>query len=332
MDRMAHLYERLAAFNIDKKYVRAIALPAGWKDDDADKNPAVYSQALSLLSRHLNLDLRTLQDDHAPLAWQDCGPTRFKHRANLQVEDLNLARCLAARAAHIAFDGIDTPIRALSLHGEVVRDAILQTGLSWVTLAALLDYCWNSGIPVLHVSRLPEHAKKPDAFAGLLGGRPAIVICKKHKSAAWLLFLLAHELGHIARKHMGEGGLLVDARVNPEDHDLQEEEANTFALELLTGKPDIKYQARFNLDAEELAQMARMAGQRDGVDPGVIALNYARNRGHYQAGNLALSIIELNADPVGLIRTKMCQRLNWQEMPRESRQFLRRITETDAMR
>ena len=67
MSRMEGLYERLAAFGIDKRYARAVALPKGWRDRDADANPTLYSMAISLLSRNLNIEIRALQNDATPL-------------------------------------------------------------------------------------------------------------------------------------------------------------------------------------------------------------------------------------------------------------------------
>ena len=329
MSRMAHLYERLAAVGINKRYVRAIALPAGWSDLAADANPAAYAQALSLLAQNLNLNLPALQNDAAPLVWQECGPTRFKRRADMQEESLAVARCLASRAAQVACRATTAPVPALPASASAIRNAILETGAACVGLANLLDYCWSNGVPVLHVSRFPAYAKKPDALAGVFTGRPAIVICKKSQHAAPLLFVLAHELGHIAQ-HVNDGDLLIDARINPADRDVEEEDANTFAMELLTGRPDVRYRTRCNLTVEELAQAAQTTGRRDGVDPGIVALQYAQSGRQGKANKSVLQIIEADANSIDLIHARMCEHLDWDALPRDRRQFLRRITQMDA--
>jgi hypothetical protein len=327
-NRMTRLYERLAAFGIDRKYVANVALPPGWNDREA-VNPAVYSQALSILSRNLNLDLRTLQADDARLAWNDCGPALFKHNQDLGEADIEQVRCLAIGAARIACQALSLPVAALPVTGIEMRKAILNMGKHYVSLEDLLDHCWNSGIPVLHIARFPAHTRKPDALVSRFQDRPAIVITKQHAYSAWLLFILAHEAGHIALGHLGGGGILVDTKVDASDSDLQEEQANRFALELLTGKPDIQYTAPNSLTAEALAERARIVCQRDGVDPGFVALNYARGKGRSAVGNAALTLIQPDVDPIAAIRSRMCERLDWQSIPRDSRHFLRRITETD---
>ena len=297
MSRMAHLYERLVAFGINKHYVRTVALPAGWSDRAVDNNPAAYAQALSLLAQNLNLNLPALQNENAPLVWQECGPTRFKRRADVQEESLVMARCLASRAAQVACRATVAPVPMLPASAAAIRNAILETGAASIGLAGLLDYCWNRGVPVLHISRFPFRAKKPDALAGVFAGRPAIVICKRSKYAAPLLFILAHELGHIAQ-HIHEGDLLIDAHIDPTDRDVEEEDANTFAMELLLGRSDVRYQTRGNLTAEELAQSARTTGLRDGVDPGIVALQYAQSGRQGRADNSILQIIEADTDPI----------------------------------
>lgn len=336
-ERMKRLYTRLEAFGIERPYAIAVALPPGWRDSDTE-NPAVYSQALGLLARNLNLDLRSLQNEDRPIQWQDCGPTLFKRNSSLSEDVLATARCLAVRAAQVACEALRTPIAAIPGSGAAIRNQIISKGHSCVDFENLADYCWDCGVAVLHVSRFPRGARKPDALAGVFNERPAIVIMKRHKYAAWLLFLLAHEIGHIALGHLTDNKVLVDDRVAPDDSDALEAQANTFAVELLTGKPDIRYQAPYNLNAEALAAQAIKTGLRDGVDPGFVALNYAdtkwltstSSKVHFAVGNLALAAIEPDANPVRWIHQRMCERLDWAEIGRDSRHFLRSIAEMSA--
>jgi len=265
--RMQRLYERLEAFGFPRSYARAVALPAGWHDSETE-NPAVYSQALGLLAQNLNLSLRSLQSENAPLEWQDCGSTRFKRNQSLSDNELTIAKCLAVRAAQITCEAMQTPPLPIPNSGAAIREAIRNQGHPSVGFEALLDYCWDCGIPVLHVSRFPTGAHKPDALAGLFNGRPAIVITKQHKYSAWLLFILAHELGHIAKQHVQADGVLVDENIDQTDSEQTESEANAFAVELLTGQTEIRYSDPGNLTTAGLVSMARTASVRDGVDPG----------------------------------------------------------------
>lgn len=332
MSRMEGLYQRLAVFGIDKRYARAVALPKGWRDRDADANPTLYSMAISLLSRNLNIDIRALQNDATPLVWKDCGSTRFKHGANLQTTQLEMARCLVAGVAQMVCCVVENPPFTLPVDGNELRSNICTSGVPCITLSALLDYCWSVGIPVLPLTRFPAGAKKPDALAGLFAGRPAIVLCKPHKHTAKMLFILAHELGHIALKHIEENCLWVDEHVDTEDRDAQEEAANTFAMELLTGRPDVRYQAPYNQTAEQLAQTARMIGERDGIDPGVVLLHFMHNRKRHPAAYDALTLIEANVAPVEIVRAELRERFDWEELTRERYDYVRRITQTEVLR
>jgi hypothetical protein len=328
--RMQRLYERLEAFGIPRSYTRAVALPAGWHDPETE-NPAVYSQALGLLARNLNISLRSLQNESSPLEWQDCGSTRFKRNQSLSDDELTTAKCLAVRAAQIACEAMQTPAAPIPTSGAAIREAIRNKGHRFVSFETLLDYCWDCGIPVLHVSRFPTGAHKPDALAGIFNGRLAIVITKQHKYAAWLLFILAHELGHIAKQHVQANGVLVDENIDQTDGEQTEAKANAFAVELLTGQSEHRYSDRKNLATTALIHMARTASERDGVDPGYVALNYAHSKlldtgnGHFALANRALSVMEPNTDPVAAIHARMCDRLDWEEIGRDSRHFLRSI-------
>ena len=75
-----------------------------------------------------------------------------------------------------------------------------------------------------------------DAVVMDVNGRPVIALTKNHKHESDLSFLLAHEMGHIFHNHLEQGQILVDTRVDESinERDEQENQANVFAIELLT--------------------------------------------------------------------------------------------------
>ena len=128
----------------------------------------------------------------------------------------------------------------------------------------------------------------------MIDGRPVIVLCKRDRHTAWLLFILAHELGHIALSHIKDNEVLLDEDVK-DLGDQEEEEANAFAIELLAGDADRRYSYTGDtwLGAQQLAQLAAEVGARDCVDPGHIVLNYAHTmNGYWGVANAALDILE----------------------------------------
>jgi hypothetical protein len=198
-----------------------------------------------------------------------------------------------------------------------------------VGLPELLDYCWSIGVPVLHLDHFPKNARRPDGFAARVNGRPVVVLCVRKRQPAWLLFILAHELGHIARGHIAEDGSLLDDRVEEASQDGEEREANAFAAELLTGTPPRRFRAagRWS-NAEELADDARRIGRQQMIDPGHVVLNYAYSMGQdfYAVANAALARLEPHANAVDAIRSVMADRLDWSRLPDDSSEFLMRVT------
>ena len=307
--------------------MKKVALPSWWEDSLAE-NPAGLAQCLMTLSRHLGLDLKTLQDSNSPLRLRDFGVCKYKKRQGTSDDELLLSRVIATRAAQLAGAAM---VRAYSPVPECAAD-IRQTILErspWVGFEELLDYCWSLGIPVVHVNLFPKSAKRPDGFTLRLHGKPVIVLCRNEKQPSWLLFILAHELGHIARGHIPADGALFDERLQDNEPDQEEKEADEFALELLTGKAS----KRIGTDGRwpnmsELAELARRFGQRNAIDPGHVVLNYANTMGSnfFPVARGALNQLYPQADAIEIVRNKLAVNLDWEQLPEDSSEFLMRIT------
>jgi len=99
-----------------------------------------------------------------------------------------------------------------------------------VTFASLLRWTWGAGIAVI-----PLYGRGGfSAAVWTVGSAPVVVLKETREFAAFWLFDLAHELGHIASGHGAEDGV-IDVE-SPHPHagsDADEEDANTFALRLL---------------------------------------------------------------------------------------------------
>lgn len=192
---------------------------------------------------------------------------------------------------------------------------------------------WSLGIPVVHVNYFPTGVKRPDGFAFRLHGRPVIVLCRNEKQPSWLLFILAHELGHLACGHLPENGTLLDERLQENKPDDEEREANQFALKLLTGKATMS----FSIDgrwpkAQELAQLAKDYGRRNHVDPGHVVLNFAHSMdaNFFPLARSALNHLYSQADAMEAVRTKLAENLDWELLPEDSSEFLMRITRQES--
>jgi len=263
-----------------------------WWDEELNSSPGAVQQLLLSLSNFVNLDAKSVLNDSSEIRLRNI-ECRYKHAANKNPDDLKAASAvihsLATTVANITF----TEYRPLP-EAEIIRDEILRSGERWVDLINLTQYCWKHGIPILYIPELPVK-KKMDAVVTNVNGRPIIAITKKYKHSSELLFLLAHEMGHIAHNHLDSGYAIAESEVKNIGEDPQEIEAKEFSLTLLTGKNDTEFTVKNGrqIKAGNLASQAIMLGERDHIDPGHIVLNFGFNN-HMPTGKSALNKLNLN--------------------------------------
>jgi hypothetical protein len=318
------LYARLEQAGLDRKFIRETLLPDWW-DDAIAEHPTGYAEARLRIARVLGLSLRQL-DSEDPLG-EMLGETRLrcKTRRGTEPYSIRWTIALAKRAAELATRATPKPYEPLPETASQIRNAILQKH-PWVCLDNLLAYCWQHGIPVIPLKSKPRRSKRVDGLIVRVGERPVIVLACGYRYSARLLFIVAHELGHWLSGHLSDEPILAEESITREGKNQEEAEANWFAVELLTGKPDKAYWAPRSLTAAQLAERARMAGRRDKVDPGVVALNYAWNQGTWEVGMGALKILEPEPKGMLLLQQRMLESLEWSRLHEEDAQLLLRLT------
>lgn len=198
---MNSVYRRLNAFGLSRDFIKNIVLPSWWMDENAE-DLAFLSRGLSLLSLNLGLDVELLHSPSTRLRLQDFGNCKFKRPASGGDENFLVARVMAIRAARIAVKAITTRFAKVTSWGREVREQIFDECAAWVGLSELLDWCWRSGIPVLHLDNFPKGSPRPDCIVVRDGGRPVIVLAQNAEFSASMLFVLAHALGHIGYGHI----------------------------------------------------------------------------------------------------------------------------------
>jgi Zn-dependent peptidase ImmA (M78 family) len=288
--KMAALYDRLTDIGFPKKFIRENALPDWW-DDELEASSGAVVEAAAYISRRLNLDvLSLLKPDKSPSFKSSC-QAKFKTKRGTESKQLFLAQCMAARIAEMVAYAMSCELKPLPKTAQAVRNEILANQ-KFVNLEGLLNWCSHYGIPVVHFDGFPK-ASGVHKFHGMVAyfySRPVVVISFKCSSAAWLLFILAHELGHLIKGHVDDAAI-IDEEVVPESGDNEEIEANEFAVELLLGKPDMTYYTPKILTGEKLADYACNISVRDRVDPGVVVLNYAWSKANLVNSKKEKSII-----------------------------------------
>lgn len=324
---MKDLYGKLATFGFPRAWVRKTLLPSWW-DDEAARTEAGFAEAVLHIARTSGLDLASL-GAVGEAAVPTATPVRFKRRGDTDPAELEVARTLAsqlARTVAAASPAVsDLPNSPLELREQLLENR------NWIDLEALVSHCWSIGIPVMRTTNFPNGARKPDALAVDVGGRRVIVLTTGRTSAPWLLFLVAHELGHIACGHLETNSALVDAKVDRDDADEEEREANTWAITLLSGKPNRAFRATSTWpNAHELAREAQGLAVRLQTDPGFIVLNYAHSMGNsfFAVANAALKLMPGTAGGDGLVGRLAREKLDWSRLGEDAAEFISRMLGT----
>lgn len=288
---MSHLYSKINKAGFNRTFINKV-LPEWWDDALAD-TPSGKQYASLHLARVFSLVPDSLKDN-AEVARFNLGSCHhFKHRVNLGEEDLNVATAVAYSAARIVAENFKIPFEQVKdLSWGAIREQILKID-KWVTLPALINFCHSIGIPVVYIKNFPTKAAKMAGVALQVSGRPVIVLTQV-KNYGYMLFDLAHELGHIVMGHLNDqnGGIFVDRKIESNATDRLESEANRFAFGVISGKEELRIIPTHSyLTGPKLATAAQVFAEEHAVDPTHIALNYGYSIGHWGVAINAVKII-----------------------------------------
>lgn len=286
---MKRLYCKLQTVGYNPKYIQSL-LPDWWDEAIAD-TPAGLQQASIILGQRFGVRAETLWTESAAPDLRIPKGICFKHRDNVETDDLTIACALAQSLARIVLKAFP-PKQLPGFYpdaGELRRQ--LLTDKPWIGFQDLLQHCLDLGIPVIHLSHLPRNTKKMEGLAFQQNGRPVIVLTGK-RTHGYLLFDLAHELGHITLGHVTAERAVIDQEIDSQADDNEESAANRFALELITGDPGCRIVPNGrNLNGNQLASAASLFAEKHRIDPVHIALNYAHTQKCWPVANLAIKLI-----------------------------------------
>lgn len=321
-------YKRLSQAGLKRPYVRKHGFPDWWDDEHATDTGSFYEAKLTL-ARRLGLDLESVLAGDQPIRFRQIGICRFKAKRGDEPCQQAPAQALARTLAEIAAVAAQLPYHSLPSSGLKIREEILSQRRPWVGFEDLLSYLWAHGIPVLFLADPPPPIGM-DGMVTMVNGRPVIVLARNEKHGSWLLFILAHEVGHIALGHAGENETITDKKITKLDRDPEEQDANRCAIEMITADSDTAFGSATGrwLGSEQLAHAAIKYGHEHNIDPGHIALNYGKANEQMAAARGALNIIEhASARAQDILYRYLVENINPECLPEDSYDFLMRMCE-----
>lgn len=302
---MDTLYARLNKRGVNKAFAKRL-LPDWW-DDSMAATPSAFLQAQLIIASGMNFELGSMRDPAAEIQFK-AAPRKFKMNKAVDADGIQLSAEFATGMAKLAIQAMEKQYLPPGPDAAAIRNALLQKH-ACVDLQALIDFCNTCGIPVLHIGELP--GKKMDAVAVRQHGRSAIVLTK-NASAPYLLFHLAHEIGHIALGHLGDNdGSLIDAKIDSRQVDCDEQAADKFAVQLLNGA-EVRYStSKSYVSAARIASAATSYGQSNRIDAGHIILNYAHDIGNFMLANAALKQLPRTRSGTDIVNSNLRSAINF---------------------
>lgn len=327
-----HLRSRLHSFGLAEAAIDA-AWPRWWTDD-AEMSTSARAELRFGVARKLGLDPRSLLEDADEPRFMWVHEARFKH---LVAEDEKERAGITSfgRAVASALTAALGEEPAASLYGRsalALRQAVLAGDRPYVDLADLLAVCWGLGVPVAHLRVFPWPQKRMAAMTIALEGRAVVLLGKDANYPAPVAFYLAHEIGHIALGHVAAGETLIDLDTDdpiavPEDD--EEQAADAFALELLTGtpRPAVELTAESaRASGRELARIAMGAAAELQIEPGTLALAFGYSTQDWRTANAALRQIYAQPFPVWQAVNRVAVgQLRAEQIPPDAADFLAHV-------
>lgn len=326
---MQRLYQKLQTVGYAKKYIHTL-LPEWW-DDAIAETPAGFQQASLVLSRLFSVQPETLWTDTAPPALVVPDGRKFKQRADTETHELDIACALARSSARLTLKAFKPQFKPGFYPDAAELRRTLLPGKLWIGFRDLLSHCLQTGIPVIFLKHFPRKVKKMAGVSFEHEGRPVIVLTQI-KPYGYLLFDLAHELGHITLGHTKGGNWVIDAEIDADADDEEEQAANRFALELLTGTPDCKIvPVGRHLYPQQLKNAAIRYGESRQIDPLHIALNYGHTSEQWGTATQTVKLIAQNqpTDQQVLMQS-LLENMDLNAMPEDDLAALQRLMGEDA--
>lgn len=305
------------------------AIEAAWPDwwsNDADTSPSARLELRFSLARKLGLDARSLVDEEGVprFIWRD--EARFKNLAGESDLERAAISSFGRAVASILLGATAKGQTTLGADPISIRNNVLRSR-PYVGLLELLVLCWATGIPVVQLRVFPCLRKRMAAMSVRVSDRSAVLLAKESMYPAPIAFYLAHEVAHIALGHLSRETAIVDLESDSPaigSDDQEEEAADRFALQLLTGRPDPQVLSSGGAyNAPGLADAVLRAAPGLRIEPGTLALCFGYSTRNWAVVNSAMRFIYPSARPVWAEVNKLASHeLTLDEVPSDARTYL----------
>lgn len=307
------------------------AVTAAWPDwwgQEAEVSASANAELRFSLARKLGLDARTLLGEQEPrFIWNDAA--RFKGFSGDPQGERPVISSFGTALSRLLLEATPNPGVFEPMTAAQLRQLLLN-GRPHVGLLELLMASWSMGIPVIHLRVYPLSAKRMSAMSVRVGDRFAILLARDAVYPAPIAFHVAHELGHIFLGHLAEGTAIVDLEGLDElttGHDPEEQQADAFALETLTGRTQIELVVQGEgRGARQLAQEAFRVGQVERIEPGTVALAFGHATKAWATAMASLPhIYQQSLDVWSVVNGIALRQLALREIPDENESFIRAV-------
>lgn len=299
-----------------------------WWSEEAESSVSAVAELRYTVARRLGLSPQSLFEDAPRFVWRD--QAKFKNLgAATEDEAAVLSSFAVALGGYLvsAFPSEQEIVPEL-LSASQLREFLLDD-FPVVALDALLTFAWSIGIPVVQMRLFPLSRKRMEATTVRIRDRVAILIGRESKFQAQVAYVVAHEIGHLLLGHLQTATALLEMEdpLTVESPDQEEIAADRFALELLTGSPDIQVEAdTTSFTATQLAGASMVASMETRIDPGVLALCLGHATGRWRQAIGAQKVLPPGEEDVGSRLNRLAeQQLHWKELSLETQEYVRTV-------
>lgn len=271
--------------------MRAAILPDWWGDDCLE-DPRLLQDLEIRVARFLGQPLAEIKDPNITLAAPAYPGAQLRRVRDVDRDRLGPAIHSAMKVAAAAVRSLRNSVPDATVpptDGFAWRNSIRTPRLA-VTLQDIAKDLWRRGIPVIPLDILPTPSFQ--GLAGIIEGRPVILLGHKHDEPGRVAFVVAHEAGHIVAGDCAPNVPVVDEDEEVSDDSVIEHQADLYANRVLIGEDNIPRIAGGNF--RELARQASELERRTGADASAVIFGWARHigsSGSYQTATLAVKAL-----------------------------------------